>query len=1103
MSHNTDLRQRNTFALLVGVGDYSHPRFASLPATVRDVQAVATILTDPDRCGYPRDHVQAITGPDATAAHIRAALASLVQSTNSQSTVFLYFSGHGGRALGNGQWRTYLCPREADPDDLAHTAISGDEFSGVLVTVPARRLLVILDACHAAGSAELKTADGTVVWKAGLSDAYYEALSQGTGRVVIASSKEGQFSYVRPQGDLSLFTHHLLQALSGRAAVRGDGLIHVLDVFHYVNEAVQADEPRQTPILKVNDLDLNFPIALDQGGKGIGPAPAVAGVGAVREQIVYDPIAGARALSDYLATRTERTARRDEVDLKRAELERIQHDLDLFGPNPSDQAARNRAVYFLLRVCLELEQPDVMVGTGPPSSVQAMDDSRQNAIWQQRLRDLADNIAQALDLLKQYEDSLLYEDDPRRRARYLRQVKQLHELAVHYRREYDELRTQVIGEPLAAMQDLAAQLNQVSARLNTLCTESDLQPSTVTHSEAPQTEALPQIATNTSLTDQERTLLQHVHRNCRQVLVEKEFGGGYSGTRVLLTLPIAADGRRTARKVTKLGAAIELRTELDKYERYVGPNLPFCVARVEGERYYEHSDQAGLNYVFVGGGALGKTVTLEEYYRSAVPDAVERVVETLGELLDRNLGTSWYGQWVPLACFFAAEYGRHLVEHLRLRLRPASSDGLWPAKQMPRPPAKATGYQQVSVNAILHEHGRIGPGTLVSIEELLVTRIKHGLVTLEDPGGQGIVVRVDCPSEADTVQGLELGSVVAVRGEVVYNRHARMEEIIRTIFPDLSPGLDSKFIQLPCEPEAHPSPLYPNPLWVYPEMLGRTLEGRKSYVHGDLNLRNVLVDENGRGWLIDFAMVEERHNLFDFIKLETYVRLAELGRGEFGFSLCEYLRFEEALAGATLGKSMAPPDDPHLRFAHEVILAIRRIARKYMGPEPDFRNEYFPALLLYCLAATKYYRNDGIQAARLAFATACAQGRYVLGLEDQAGLVAPWSPCPHTGKSKASVSESEDVCGVGREKQERQPGSSQVPVTDVDSFDIAAIRRQLTVVFDDPSLETFCMDHFPQVYDKFSRGMRKDEKITLLLDHCRRTPARQQRLLAALKRKTE
>jgi hypothetical protein len=345
-------------ALLIGIGNYIHPAYASLSATVRDVQAIAAVLTDPARCGYPPSSVKVVTGPDATAANIRAALKGLGESENPKSTAFVYFSGHGGRALENTEWSTYLCPREADPDDLAHTAIPGDEFSALLAAIPACRLLVMLDTCHAAGSAELKTANGTVVWKAGLSDDYYEALSRGSGRVIIASSKEYQFSYIRPQGDLSLFTHHLIQAISGKAAVRSDGLIHVLDIFHYVNEAVQASEPKQTPILKVKDLDLNFPIALDRGGKGGGPAISVTPVTDIREQIVRNPIAGARALSGYLAARPEWAAKRNEVDLKRADLERIQHELDLFGPDPSNQATKNQAVYFLLRVCLELERPE-------------------------------------------------------------------------------------------------------------------------------------------------------------------------------------------------------------------------------------------------------------------------------------------------------------------------------------------------------------------------------------------------------------------------------------------------------------------------------------------------------------------------------------------------------------------------------------------------------------------------------------------------------------------------------------------------------------------------------------------------------------------------
>lgn len=258
----------NAYALLVGVGDYLHPRFANLPVTIRDAQAVAEILADPNRCAYPPANIQLLTGPQATRANIRDALQTLAQSTDDQSTVSIYFSGHGGQALEAGIWRTYLCPREADPDDLGRSAISGDELSEWISDIPAQRLLVILDACHAAGSADLKAPNGSLFWKKGLPEAYYETLSQGSGRVVIASSKEDQFSYIRPPGDLSLFTYHLCQALGGKAAVRDDGLIRVLNVFHFVNEAVHSDEPRQTPILKIKDLDLNFAIALDQGGKG-------------------------------------------------------------------------------------------------------------------------------------------------------------------------------------------------------------------------------------------------------------------------------------------------------------------------------------------------------------------------------------------------------------------------------------------------------------------------------------------------------------------------------------------------------------------------------------------------------------------------------------------------------------------------------------------------------------------------------------------------------------------------------------------------------------------------------------------------------------------
>jgi hypothetical protein len=65
-----------------------------------------------------------------------------------------------------------------------------------------------------------------------------------------------------------------------------------------------------------------------------------------------------------------------------------------------------------------------------------------------------------------------------------------------------------------------------------------------------------------------------------------------------------------------------------------------------------------------------------------------------------------------------------------------------------------------------------------------------------------------------------------------------------------------------------------------------------------------------------------------------------------------------------------------LRFAHQVIQAIRNIAGRYIAPNSGFVREYFPALFLYCLAVMKYYRDDAPQPTRLAFATALVLGRY-------------------------------------------------------------------------------------------------------------------------------
>jgi hypothetical protein len=473
-----------------------------------------------------------------------------------------------------------------------------------------------------------------------------------------------------------------------------------------------------------------------------------------------------------------------------------------------------------------------------------------------------------------------------------------------------------------------------------------------------------------SLATRDKTLLQHVFRGYDKVLVEKAFSGGYSGTQVLLTLPVKG-GLNAARKVTKLGFTLELRRERDKYERYVKPFLPFCTAGIEQDEYYEQDSRAGLNYYFVGGGALGQVMDLEQYYRTHTAD---QIIKTLNDLLDRELRQRWYELATPLeACFFADEYGRHIIEHLRLEL-----DALWTDDP---PPAMTADYRRIAIDAIPREYEAIQPNTHLLIEGLVVTRVKHGEVKLQAPNSPGTVVRVQFDPGSEVAQGLRLESVVNMCGKVLYNRRGRLEQIVRAIFSDLKSGLDSPYIELPGVLRS-----YPNPLQVYPEILDRTLEGRASYIHGDLHLRNILVDEWGKGWLIDFAKVTKRHILFDFIKLEVYVRLMELADCFSTFSLDDYALFEEALADATLGREdgVTCPDNPDLQVAYQVILAIRHIARNCMARKSDFLTQYFPALFLYCLAVTKYYQEDEPEPTRLAFATACVLGHYLPEIGHQA-----------------------------------------------------------------------------------------------------------------------
>jgi hypothetical protein len=261
----------NAHALIVGIANYQ--KIPPLPATVlKDAQDIYNLLVSPNYGGYVPDNVQLLLDSQATQANLREALSSIAQKSNADSSVVIYISSHGGQVDFGPHAGEYLLPVDADCTSgasLAQTAIAGSDFTDALRAIPARKLVVIFDCCHAGGIGQPKDANAPVL-KGGLSDSYYDRLKQGTGRAILASSRSTESSYVIPGADNSLFTQHLLAGLQGGIASE-DGLIRIFDLFEYVQPKVTGDQPNQHPIFKA-ELEENFPVALYLGGqKGVIP----------------------------------------------------------------------------------------------------------------------------------------------------------------------------------------------------------------------------------------------------------------------------------------------------------------------------------------------------------------------------------------------------------------------------------------------------------------------------------------------------------------------------------------------------------------------------------------------------------------------------------------------------------------------------------------------------------------------------------------------------------------------------------------------------------------------------------------------------------------
>ena len=241
------------FALVVGVG-------SDLPVTVTDATAIYAHLTDPAFCAYPAGNVTLLVEGDARRDKVLAALDDLAAKANAHpdATAIVYFSGHGVDKPA-----PYLITHGYDLGNLDGTAIHADIFTDRLRAIKAKKLLVLLDCCHAGAQGEAKAPLAKTPIP--LPQSAIDEFSKSSGRVIIASSRKDEKSWTG--NPYSKFTLALLEGLAGYGAFEEDGYARVLDIAMWTNRVVPArTSDAQHPILKVSNLQDNFAVSYYAGG---------------------------------------------------------------------------------------------------------------------------------------------------------------------------------------------------------------------------------------------------------------------------------------------------------------------------------------------------------------------------------------------------------------------------------------------------------------------------------------------------------------------------------------------------------------------------------------------------------------------------------------------------------------------------------------------------------------------------------------------------------------------------------------------------------------------------------------------------------------------
>ncbi|MCP4701869.1 MAG: tetratricopeptide repeat protein [Gammaproteobacteria bacterium] len=222
------------YALLIGNGEYEDKNIPGLSRPSRNVEDLAKVLSDPKTGGFEAEQVKTLI--DHSKSTIEREIARFFNNRKRDDLLLLYYAGHGfldDRGL------LYLAMRDMENDLLDVTAIPAAFIARQMGKSRAKQQILLLDCCHSGAFKAVahEGASGATVAVLTASDVTEFAWEK--------EQKETEVAKPEKQAQHTVFTRHLLEGLTGRAAKR-DGSITCDSLYAYLRARLK--ESKQNPL---------------------------------------------------------------------------------------------------------------------------------------------------------------------------------------------------------------------------------------------------------------------------------------------------------------------------------------------------------------------------------------------------------------------------------------------------------------------------------------------------------------------------------------------------------------------------------------------------------------------------------------------------------------------------------------------------------------------------------------------------------------------------------------------------------------------------------------------------------------------------------------